>query len=166
MTIWVTADQHFGHGNIIRLCGRSFGSVGEMDVEMERLWNEVVRPDDTVWHLGDFAFRNAAPAGPLLDRLNGTKHLIKGNHDPKQDARQWASVQDYMELQHGGRGVVLSHYAMEDWSGIFRGAVMLHGHSHGKARKIDGRLDVGVDSVGYTPITLTAAIELAGKASP
>lgn len=166
MTVWVTADQHFGHKNIIRLCGRSFGSVEEMDAEMERAWNEVVRPGDTVYHLGDFAFRNAYAPGALLERLNGEKHLIKGNHDPKQDARQWASVRDYLELEHGGVGVVMSHYAMEDWVGIFRGAVMLHGHSHGKTRKIPGRLDVGVDSVGYTPLTLTAAIELAGKPEP
>ncbi len=166
MTVWVTADQHFGHANIIRLCNRGFVDVEAMDAEMERVWNGVVRSGDTVWHLGDFAFRNSRSAGSILDRLNGEKHLIKGNHDPKQDAVQWKSVSDYRELQHGGRGVVLSHYGMEDWVGIFRGAVMLHGHSHGKLRKIAGRLDVGVDSVGYAPITLDAAIAMAGRANP
>ena len=48
-------------------------------------WNEVVRPNDDVWHLGDFALKiRAAEAGALLRSLNGRKHLVTGNNDPPQ----------------------------------------------------------------------------------
>lgn len=161
MKIWVTADQHFGHANIIRLCRRPFGDVKEMDDEMVRLWNESVAPEDTVFHLGDFAFGRKR-ANDLLCALNGVKHLIKGNHDPKEDLPGWASVQHYREVYVGDqKSAVMCHYAMEDWHGMVRGNVMLHGHSHGQLRKIEGRLDVGVDSVGFAPLALDRAIVLA-----
>ena len=80
---------------------------------MER-WNSAVAPDDTVWHLGDFAVRvRADRAGALLAGLNGAKHLIAGNNDaPEVRALGgWASVRDYAELDLGRR-LVLCHYPL------------------------------------------------------
>jgi calcineurin-like phosphoesterase family protein len=165
MRSWVTADQHFGHANIIRMCGRPFRDVKEMDDEMVRVWNENISQDDTVFHLGDFAFGRKR-ANDLLSGLNGVKHLIKGNHDPKEDIAGWTSVQHYREVYVGDqKSAVLCHYAMEDWHGMLRGNVMLHGHSHGQLRKIKGRLDVGVDSVGFAPLALDQAVLLATPSS-
>jgi calcineurin-like phosphoesterase family protein len=158
MPIWVTADQHFGHANIIRMCRRPFQTLNEMDDEMIRLWNSRVGIEDTVYHLGDFAFGGGRGANVLM-RLNGVKHLIRGNHDPKGGIAGWTSVQQYFELYLGERkSAVMSHYAMEDWHGMTRGNVMFHGHSHGQLRGVTGRLDVGVDSVGFAPITLEEAV--------
>ena len=76
-----TADQHFGHENIIRFCNRPFGSAEEMDRELIRRHNEVVSPGDTVVHAGDFAFRNARPPQSYLEELNGEHVLVRGSHD-------------------------------------------------------------------------------------
>ncbi len=54
MTTWFTADTHFGHTNVIRYCARPFDSVQAMDETLIENWNQVVRPKDTVYHLGDF----------------------------------------------------------------------------------------------------------------
>ena len=77
---YFTSDQHFGHFNIIRLCGRPFETVEEMDEALLSKWNAKVKADDTVYILGDLFFR-AAKVEPILKALNGRKHLIVGNHD-------------------------------------------------------------------------------------
>jgi hypothetical protein len=97
---WFTADTHFGHSNIIRHCTRPFGTVEEMDASLIATWNAVVRKDDDIWHLGDFAYRAAKAPADYLRRLNGRKHFVWGNHDTEQSkaAPGWASSQAYAEI--------------------------------------------------------------------
>ena len=57
MTVWFTADTHFGHGGALGRFKRPFRSVDEMDEALVARWNERVRHTDEVWHLGDFAYR-------------------------------------------------------------------------------------------------------------
>jgi len=92
---FVTSDTHFGHLNIIRYCGRPWSTgkdpdgspaptqadLEEMNAEMTRRWNETVRPDDVVYHLGDFAFGGRDKAAGFLAGLNGRVRLVLGNHD-------------------------------------------------------------------------------------
>ena len=54
--IFFTSDSHFGHENIIRFCKRPFNSVREMNEELIHRWNSKVRPNDIVFHLGDFCW--------------------------------------------------------------------------------------------------------------
>ncbi len=156
--VWFTADTHFGHANIIRHCSRPFGSVDEMDAALVANWNAIVRPDDEVWHLGDFCFRSAKPAGRYLSLLNGRKHLVWGNHDSgeaRADAG-WASSQAVAEISVGGRRLVLCHYAMRVWPKCHHGSVHLYGHSHGSLPGDSQSCDVGVDipEWGYRPVSL------------
>lgn len=85
MTTFFTSDHHFGHRNISRLARRPFPDtdegVDEMNEAMIETWNGDVAPGDIVWVLGDFAMGRIDESLPVLDRLNGTKHLISGNHD-------------------------------------------------------------------------------------
>lgn len=78
--IYFSSDQHFWHSNVIRYCSRPHASVEEMNEDMVLKWNTVVRPEDTVYVLGDFslAFR-AVETFPM--RLMGDKKLVPGNHD-------------------------------------------------------------------------------------
>lgn len=83
-----TSDTHFGHFNIIRYCNRPFETVAEMDEELIKRWNTVVKPEDTVWHLGDFSFyMSKEKVTSIVKQLNGTIYLVKGNHDKKPN--QW-----------------------------------------------------------------------------
>lgn len=81
MKIFVIADTHFNHENIIKYCNRPFKSVEEMNEAMIKNWNETVSNKDVVIHLGDFALGSKEKAREIAGRLNGKKILVLGNHD-------------------------------------------------------------------------------------
>jgi calcineurin-like phosphoesterase family protein len=155
VTIWFTSDTHFGDHRTINIGRRPFASVAEMDAALIANWNAAVGPADEVWHLGDFA-RRAADTPALLERLNGTKHLIRGNNDPAGTigASGWASVRDYAEIEVDGWKLVLCHYPFRTWNGQHRGAVNLHGHSHGRLKPMTRQHDVGIDMRAFRPVTI------------
>ena len=157
MAVFFTADHHFGHGGARGLFKRPFGSIAEMDRAMVVRWNEVVGPDDEVWHLGDFAVRqSAARMAELLAALAGTKHLIVGNNDGSATTglAGWASVAHYAELRLDGTWLILCHYPLRTWNRMSRGALDLHGHSHGRLAPLPRQIDVGVDCWDFRPVTL------------
>jgi calcineurin-like phosphoesterase family protein len=160
--VFFTADTHFGDHRTINIHKRAFPGVAEMDALMIERWNARVAPDDTVWHLGDVARRGRDVAG-LLARLNGTKHLLRGNNDDDATAAApgWAGVADYAEMTLDGHALVLCHYPFRAWNGQHRRAINLHGHSHGRLKPMPRQYDVGVDPRGFAPVTLA---ELLGPA--
>ena len=157
MTVFFTADTHFGHGGARGLYRRPFATVAETDAAMIANWNAVVGDDDEIWHLGDFAVGpDPARVETLLASLSGIKHLVTGNNDPETTRRLdgWRSVQPYAELSVGGIGLVLCHYAFRSWNGMGRGWLNLHGHSHGRLAPLTRQYDVGVDRRGFRPVTV------------
>jgi len=158
MTIYVSADSHFGHDRIRESCQRPFASLDEMNETLVAKWNATVAPEDTVWHLGDFAWNSGSEH--FFYRLNGQKHLIIGNHDSKKVlALPWLSQQPYHELTTIEDGTkvywVLFHYPIENWNRRHHGSIHLHGHDHGRTRAMANRYDVGVDCNFFRPISLT-----------
>ena len=155
MAIFFTSDSHFGDHRTINIWKRPFASVAEMDSALIDGWNGIVGPGDEVCHLGDFA-RRAADVEPLICRLHGRKHLIRGNNDPPAtaEAAGWESVRDYAEIELDGVRLVLCHYPFRSWNGQHRGALNLHGHSHGRLKPLPRQHDVGVDVRGWRPVTL------------
>lgn len=85
MKIFIIADTHFGHENVIRFCNRPFRSVDDMDKVLIKNWNAVVAPQDTIIHLGDFMLGRKERCREIIKQLNGKKILIKGNHDHWSD---------------------------------------------------------------------------------
>lgn len=149
--VWVISDTHFSHLNIVAYSKRPFANIDEMNEAMVRRWAEVVKPEDYVFHLGDWFMGQKHLAPPIMRRLPGRKFLIRGNHDkmftrnPELES-QLEATHDYLEVSHRGDCAVLSHYAIEAWNSAHRGWWMLHGHSHGTLRTLGRRLDVGVDA--------------------
>ena len=160
MALFFTADTHFGDHRTINIHRRPFVSVAEMDAALVDGWNAVVGMDDEVWHLGDVA-RRAAEVAPLLARLNGRKHLVRGNNDEAATgtAAGWASVQEYAELTVEGALLVACHYPFRSWNGQHRRSINLHGHSHGKLKPLPRQYDVGVDARDFRPVTLAALLD-------
>ena len=155
MAIFFTSDTHFGDHRTLNIHKRPFASVAEMDAAMIEAWNATVGDADDVWHLGDFA-RKLADVPALLSRLQGRKHLIRGNNDDPEigSVPGWASVADYHELEEEGRRLVLCHYPFRSWNGQARRAIDLHGHSHGRLKPLPRQFDVGVDARDFRPVTL------------
>jgi calcineurin-like phosphoesterase family protein len=159
MPIFFTADTHFGHANIINTCARPFANAAEMDEALVARWNARVQPEDTVYHLGDFCFRNERGADTYRRLLNGSIHLITGNHDREtlaHHAELFASVRDIPEIDAGGHRIVLCHYPMREWNRAWQGAWHLFGHVHGRLNHEPHgfSLDVGVDSHDFRPWSL------------
>ncbi len=157
MAVLFTSDTHFGHGGARALYRRPFDTVEAMDEAMIGRWNEVVRPEDDVWHLGDFAVRQTPQRmAAILARLAGRKHLIAGNNDPPETLALagWAEVAAYAELEVGDIRLVLCHYPFRSWNGNGKGSINLHGHSHGRLKPLTRQLDVGVDAWDFRPVTM------------
>ena len=171
MTIWFTSDHHFGHGNIVKYCGRPWATtkgpdIFGMNTAMISRWNGRVQPGDTVYHLGDFAWGQGTML-EVVKELNGEIHLIRGNHDKrmgKHVERHFHWVGDYKEINvedeemDTRQKIVLFHYPIESWNARHHGSWHLHGHVHGtkhvrKVNKVPGRLDVGVDAHDFYPIS-------------
>jgi calcineurin-like phosphoesterase family protein len=152
MITYFTSDTHFGDHRVLNLYPRPYTSTADMDQDLIRRWNAVVSPEDEVWHLGDFA-RTAEIAAAVLPQLNGRKHLVTGNNDTVAGMPPgWASLQPYAEIERDGRLLVLCHYPFRSWNRQHRGAVNLHGHSHGRMKPLPRQCDVGVDVWDYAPV--------------
>lgn len=160
--IYFISDEHFGHDNIIKYCNRPFSSTEEMNEELIKRHNSIIKPNDTVYHLGDFAFGDGSSnPGKFFNRLNGKKILVKGNHDAKPTLNlSWDSIHDLHETYYKGVKIVMCHYAMRTWNKSHAGAYQLYGHSH-NAFKEDANLsfDVGVDGWNYSPISVEQVVE-------
>lgn len=148
---YFTSDTHWGHHNIIKYCNRPYRNVDEMNRDMLERWNARVKPQDTVYHLGDFAFYDLARIAQLRKRLNGKIILIKGNHDrskPKMLECGFDEVHDWLQLE----GWKLQHYPA-------KGAYILCGHIHNRWRRIGNVINVGVDMWNFEPKTLPELLE-------
>lgn len=63
-------------------------------------------------------------------------------------------MQPYAEITVDATRLVLCHYPFRTWNGIGKGALNLHGHSHGRLKPLPRQIDVGVDVWGFRPVTL------------
>jgi calcineurin-like phosphoesterase family protein len=162
MKTWFTSDTHFSHANIIKYCNRPFQDIYEMDRTMVQRWNEVVGPEDTVYHLGDFAMGGRHTGFKFLPRLNGTKHLILGNHDRSVSTMLemgWGTVQKELFLDLDGYRLFLRHHPLHESETMPSCDYMLCGHVHDSWSKKDKMINVGVDVRKFYPITLQEALK-------
>lgn len=90
--IYVCADLHFSHKNIIAYESRPFVDTEDMDRQLIQKWNSVVKKEDKVFVLGDVAFCSKSRAKELVSQLNGTKILIMGNHDRQRSRKVWEEI--------------------------------------------------------------------------
>lgn len=147
MKIFITADHHFNHKNIIKYCKRPFKTVEQMNEFMIEKWNSKVDKDDLVIHLGDFSFSDKEKIKEIRKRLNGTIILIKGNHDKKIKDCGFIIVEGFIQTGN----LILSHRPFRKEE-IPKGCINVHGHIHEKD-SFDG-VNVGVDKTNYEPIEI------------
>ena len=158
---WVISDTHFYHTNIIKYCDRPFANAEEMDSIMMFNWNKAVEPEDTVYHLGDFAYGKGSKERIrwYLNQLNGTKILIRGNHD--RETVSWYRSRGFYNVIGGEyweyeKGVLLSHRPYPTKYPM----INIYGHVH-NLMGITGTnyRCVCVEQINYTPIDLQQLIK-------
>lgn len=183
MTLWLTADMHLSHSNIVRLCGRPFANVDEMNCTLLDRHNRLVAPEDTVLDLGDFCW-TPAHVGAWLRRLNGRRVLVCGNHDrawrgKSKGSAKWkrayraagfaAAVDEIRFAGPRGERVCVNHFPAagdsqhEDRFAQWRPRdfdMLLHGHCHEKALVTSGGkgVNVGVDRWNFAPVRAAEAL--------
>jgi len=157
MTIFVTSDQHWFHKNIIKYCDRPFQSVEQMNYEMIKRWNFVVKPYDTVIHLGDFALvgHNYNKLKWLRYQLHGKIRLMRGNHD-KSPLRQFKSARISIIPcnTYTYKNLIFSHRPLDIVPEKF---VNVHGHIHEK-KSYGRRINVSVDVSNFKPQRLSMVL--------
>lgn len=168
MSIFLIADTHFYHTNIIRYSSRPFATVEEMNEKLIENWNNVVSEFDTVYHLGDLGFfgnRNdfssIAKAQNIVGKLNGNKYLILGNHDNFNG--------NYYTRNIGFKAIIPSMTVLQDIFILSHSPAILghnlkyiniHGHIHNKNMNSKKFFNVSVENISYTPINIEMIKEL------
>lgn len=156
MNIFFTADEHYGHANVIHFCSRPFFSVEEQTATLIANNNAIVRAGDSVYHCGDMFWRTVSipAANVIMDRLIGRHYLILGNHDEvaKRIAGRFEWVRDVSLLDTPTR-VWMSHYAHRSWPDSHKFSYHVYGHTHGVLPDYRYSTDVGVDAKNYRPFS-------------
>ena len=165
--VFLVSDTHFGHAGVCHFMRndgvtklRPWTSPEETDQEMIRRWDERVRPNDKVYHLGDVVINRRALK--TLARLNGDKVLIKGNHDIfrlEEYTEHFRDVRGY----HVMNGMILSHIPVHEES-LARFGTNIHGHLHANRVMKDGVVDsryhcVCVEQTDFAPILFEDVIK-------
>lgn len=166
--IYFTSDLHFNHGNILAYepITRPFATIDEMNEALITNWNSVVKPEDTVYVLGDFAMGPASDVRGLVSRLNGTIKLVRGNHDTPAKLKIYQEmgieVKDIEYLTYKGRFFILCHFpiASEEFMQMVVNnnseVINVYGHVHSNTQKgfYKGTYHIGVDTNNLTPISI------------
>ena len=169
--VYLVSDTHFGHAGVCRFMRndgvtklRPWDDPEEMDEFMIRAWNERVRPNDKVYHLGDVVINRRALV--TLGRLNGDKVLIRGNHDIFKDDEYRKYFRE-LRAYHVMNGMILSHIPIHSDS-LGRFGTNIHGHLHANRvmtevwgeYKIDPRYHcVCVEATDFAPILFEDVIK-------
>lgn len=175
MAIHFISDTHFFSDNIIRYCNRPFVDAEDMNEQLIERWNEVVAPDDTVYHLGDFVMHQSENIPPILERLNGHIILVRGNHETKRKLAVLEQFPDKVEikdiayLQYKQLFFVMCHMPMtnpdfldmvvQDNSEV----VVVHGHVHDKVKFFTPdthSFNVSADVIDFAPVNIDVLYDL------
>lgn len=130
---WVYSDPHFYHGNICKFTKadgsklRPWDDANEMTEDLIKWYNELVRPEDRVYVLGDVAF-SARHMTDAVSRLNGRKVLVPGNHEPPK-MRKYFDLFDDVRGYVVKKGFIMSHIPIHPGS-LSRWQLNIHGHTH------------------------------------
>ena len=151
------ADTHFGGENIRRYENRPFETVQVMDEKMIENWNAVVSPEDTVYVLGDFSdYGDIDKDAEILQRLNGCKILIMGNHDCHRTPQEWRDT-GFAECY--SLPVLYEGFFLLSHEPLYINANMpyanFYGHVHANPSYKDAcrqSVCVSVERVAYTPV--------------
>lgn len=175
--IYFTSDLHFCHDREFVYKPRGFDNIDEMNEAIVQRWNSVVHPEDTVYVLGDLMLNNNDKGMELINRLNGSIIIFRGNHDT--DARIQRYINDpklqktnmciaYADvIKYGKYHFYMSHYPtmtsnLDNDAPLSQHIINLFGHTHQKSNfynDIPFMYHVGLDSHDCYPVSVEQVLE-------
>ncbi len=157
---WYTADPHFWHYNILQYESRPYKNITEMNEGLINNWNKKVQKNDNIYILGDFSFGDTDQTLEILNRLQGKKYLIKGNHDRiienEQVRNKFEWIKDYHIVKENKTPIILFHFPIYTWDRKHYGSLHFYGHVHSIPNnyKESNAYNVGVDICNFEPVCL------------
>lgn len=153
--VFMIADTHFGDQGAHIYFNHPYDTCFKMNNLMIDRWNSVVGEDDIVYHLGDVGIVDYLEDADIIRQLNGTKYLIKGNHDDEPDvvyrAMRFSAVFSIPIVYE--RNYLLSHNPVPGPH------INIHGNMHSLPEypTVTPKLYcVSVERINFTPISFDA----------
>lgn len=164
--IWLISDTHFNHNQPFLYEPRGFATVKEMNEAIIERWNSLVKPEDTVYYLGDVIMGDLDAGLPLVKSLNGHIKLALGNHDTSQRVAAFSEFFDEIQfgyrLKVGKKVFYLSHYPMLTGNFDNSKTYSIHGHTHNPSfftDEYDLMFNVCCDATNCYPIAFEYIVE-------
>lgn len=170
--IWVTSDLHFNHDREFIFKPRRFETIQEMNETIIQRWNEVVRPDDDVYVLGDLMLGDSEAGVGCIKKLNGALHIVLGNHDTDNRVKLYYQLPNVVEvalalkLKYKKHHFFMTHYPCLtgnlEKEALTQMTLNLYGHTHQQTNFYNDMpymYHVGVDSHNCYPVLLDDVIK-------
>jgi|SRR5579859_5132388 len=181
---WIISDTHFNHVNIVEYSGRP---VNHNEL-MQQNWRKLVRPEDTVLHLGDVLMGRQDLWPSMPGWLPGKVTVIEGNHDHEHKLRfmhkEWgweimarlgvdiSAGPAIIEMDYRGYNIIFTHepfMAYQDpksgnntdliYTRLPEKTINVHGHIHEKETGDLQRINVSVERISYQPVRLQQLLD-------
>ena len=166
--VYVIADHHFYHNNIIKYNRPQYNSIEEMHQDIITKHNKTVSKDDIVIFLGDYSFQKSK-IKELNDQLNGIKILILGNHDNPNIRKEYETLGFEAVYSNPVKyeNYILSHHPLNNEHTYDITALRLiinafnktdytniHGHIHNETIDDDRFFNVSLEKLDGTPLLI------------
>lgn len=158
--VFIISDLHFSHLNMAKR--RGFDSIEEHDNFIIERWNQTVKTKDVVWILGDITMEKSGPY-KLLDRLNGIKKVVLGNHDKPQHVPELLKHVNHVCSTFTKKQFIFTHIPIHTNELDYRFKKNIHGHLHSNLVKTNNEIDdryinVSCECIDFTPVELNTII--------
>lgn len=172
--IYFISDTHFSHQNILKfkssddklIRGSMFSSIEDHDETIIKNWNDMVKPQDKIYHLGDVFFGSQERFNSIHRRLNGQKRLLPGNHDPIKflSGKNPLNSQHYFQKIQLWRlfkdhNFIATHVPVHETT--FRTSVdyNVHGHVHENSLESINYINISLENTNYKPVHIDELIK-------
>ena len=171
--IYCTSDWHFFHNKPFIYEPRGFSSVEEMNEAIIKNHNNIVKEDDIIYCLGDCMLNDNQKGMECINRLNGHKKIILGNHCTNTRIELYKTLPNtevlgYADIiKYNGYHFYLSHYptitSNHDEDRPLKQIILnLHGHTHDRRKFYQDNptmYNVALDAHNNTPVSIDQIIE-------
>jgi calcineurin-like phosphoesterase family protein len=147
---------HLGHENMANK--RGFANSAEHDENLISNWNSVVNKKDIVCIFGDVTMEKKKYY-PLLDRMNGIKKVILGNHDRWQDVKELLKYVDGVAGMINYKGAILTHCPVHPSELDYRYKLNIHAHVHENTLDDDRYINLSAENINFTPVLLSEYVD-------